>query len=110
MKRITCRVAVGFIAALFLAPFSATAQITTGVVTGRVLDSTGGVIASAHVSLISEARGTRNATVVTNDSGDYVFPNVTADTYTIEVTAPAFKTLRRLGIEVSGGDRVGVPP
>jgi hypothetical protein len=38
------------------------------------------------------------------------FPNVTADTYTVEVTAPAFKTLRRTGIVVSGGDRVGVPP
>ena len=26
------------------------------------------------------------------------------------MTAPAFKTLRRTGIVVSGGDRVGVPP
>jgi hypothetical protein len=110
MKRIACRVAVGFVAALFLSPFSATAQITTGTVTGRVVDSTGGVISSARVNLISEARGTRSAAVVTNDSGDYVFPNVTADTYTVEVTAPAFKTLRRTGIVVSGGDHVGVPP
>ena len=62
-----------------------------------------------EVVLVSEARGTRSAAVVTNDSGDYVFPNVTADTYTIEVTAPSFKTLRRAGIVVTGGDRVGVP-
>ena len=92
MKRITCHVAVGFVAALFLTASSALAQITTGTVTGRVVDSSGGVIASAHVTLISEARGTRSAAVLTNDSGDYVFPNVTADTYTVEVTAPAFKT------------------
>ena len=58
MKRITCRVAVGFVAALFLTPFTALAQITTGTVTGRVVDSTGGVIPSARVILISEARGT----------------------------------------------------
>src|SRR5215475_12846846 len=109
MKRITCRVAVAFVAALLLSPFSALAQITTGTVTGRVVDATGGVVPTAHVSLISEARGTRSAAVLTNDSGDYVFPNVTADTYTVEVTAPAFKTLRRTGIVVSGGDRVGVP-
>src|SRR3954451_5361195 len=102
MKRITCRVAVGFVAALFLSPFTAPAQITTGTVTGRVVDSTGGIIASARVILISAARGTRTAAVLTNDSGDYVFPNMTADTYTVEVSAPAFNTLRRTGILVSG--------
>jgi hypothetical protein len=109
LKRITCRVAEGFVATLLLSPFSSQAQITTGTVAGRVVDASGGVIASARVSLISEVRGTKSA-VITNESCDYVFPNVTADTYTVEVTAPAFKTLRRTGIEVSGGDHVGVPP
>ena len=47
---------------------------------------------------------------MTNDNGDYVFPNVTPDTYTIEVTLESFKTTRRTGIAVSGGDRVGVAP
>ena len=110
MKRITCHVAVGFVAVLLLTASSALAQITTGTVTGRVVDPAGGVIASARVILISEARGTRSAAVLTNDSGDYVFPNMTADTYTVEVSAPAFKTLRRTGIVGRGGDRVGVPP
>ena len=50
MKRITCHVAVGFVAALFLTASSALAQITTGTVTGRVVDASGGVIASAHVT------------------------------------------------------------
>src|SRR6476469_1398255 len=109
MKRITCRVAVGFVAALFLSSFSSTAQITTGTVTGRVVDASGGVIASAHVTLVSELRATSSAAVLTNDSGDYVFPNVTPDTYTVEVTAPSFKLLRQAGIVVTGGDRVGVP-
>ena len=39
-----------------------------------------------------------------------MFPNVTPDTYTVEVTAASFKTLRRTAIVVTGGDRVGVPP
>ena len=56
MKRITCHVAVGFVAALLLTASSALAQITTGTVTGRVVDSSGGVIASAHVTLVSELR------------------------------------------------------
>ena len=95
---------------LFLLPSLAQAQITTGTVTGRVVDSTGAVVPGARVVLISEARGTKTAPVVTNEMGDYVFPNITPDTYTVEATAPSFKTTRRTGIVVTGGDRVGVPP
>ena len=65
---------------------------------GDELKTTGGVVPRARVVLISEARGTRSAAVLTNDSGDYVFANIAPDTYTVEVTAPSFKTLRRTGI------------
>lgn len=90
--------------------FSAHAQITTGTITGRIVDSSGGVITGAHVTLTSETRGTKSAPIITNTDGDYVFPNVAPDSYTVEVTAAAFKTVRRTGVVVSGGDRVGVPP
>jgi hypothetical protein len=96
-------------AALFLLPATAPAQITTGTVTGRVVDSSGGVIPNAQVVLISQAQNTRSSAVQTNGSGDYVIPNVKADTYKVEVTAPAFKTSVVAGIVVTGGDRVGVP-
>ena len=86
------------------------AQITTGTVTGTVKDAQGGVIPGATVVLVSEARGTKLAPVVTNETGDFVIPNVTADVYTVEVTMDSFKTVRRQNIRVSGGDRVGVPP
>jgi hypothetical protein len=46
--------------------------------------------------------------VVTNATGDFVVPNVTAGTYTVEVSMPGFRTLKRAGIAVSGGDRVGL--
>src|ERR1035437_3180289 len=110
MIRNTCNIIACLVVALFLLPSSAPAQITTGSATGGVADSTGGVVPGARVILVSETRGTKSAPAVTNDSGDYVFPNVTADTYTVEVTAASFKTLRRTGIVVTGGDRVGVPP
>ena len=87
-----------------------TAQITTGTVTGTVKDTQGAVIPGATVVLISESRGTKLAPVVTNATGDFVVANVTADTYTVEVTMESFKTVRRSGILVSGADRVGVPP
>jgi hypothetical protein len=92
-----------------LATPSAFAQITTGTIAGTVQDSQGGVIPGATVVLISESRGTRSIPGVTNATGDYVFPNMTSDTYTVEVTMPGFRTTRRTGVAVSGGDRVTVP-
>ncbi len=94
------------ITALFAA--GASAQITTGTVTGTVKDAQGGVIPGATVTLVSETKGTKSAPVVTNATGDYTFPNVTPDTYTVEITMEGFKTLRRAGVQVSGGDRVGL--
>src|SRR5215831_1741676 len=84
------------------------AQITTGTVTGNVKDAQGAIIPGATVALISETRGTKSAPATTDDTGNFVFPNVTADTYTVEVTLDGFRTVRRTGVAVSGGDRVGL--
>ena len=86
----------------------ASAQISTGTVSGTVKDVQGGVIPGATVTLISEARGTRSSPVVTNESGDFVFVNMVTDTYTVEVTLESFKTLKRSGIAVSPGSRVAL--
>ncbi|MCC7174579.1 MAG: carboxypeptidase regulatory-like domain-containing protein [Bryobacterales bacterium] len=110
MIRSTLSMVAVFAVVLLLLPLSAPAQITTGTVTGRVIDATGAVVPGASVILVSEARGLKTAPVFTNPTGDYVFPNVVADTYTVEVTAQGFKVTRRTGIMVTGGDRVGVPP
>lgn len=103
------RVAASVLLAL-VAPTLAAAQITTGTVTGNVKNPTGAVIPGATVVLTSETRGTKSAPAITNESGDYVFPNVTADIYSVEVTLEGFKTVKRRGIAVSGGDRVSIPP
>ena len=84
--------------ALLMATRAASAQVTTGFITGTVQDGQGGVIPGATVALISEARGTRSAPTVTGPSGDFVFPNVSVDTYTIEVMMHSFKTLSRPGV------------
>ena len=86
MLRRMFTVAAGLMLALL--PASAVlAQITTGTVSGNVKDGQGGVIPGATVVLISETRGTRTAPAVTNETGDFVFPNVAPDTYIIEVTS-----------------------
>ena len=109
MRRRMLFVGTGLMLALMLVSSPALAQITTGTVSGNVKDAQGAVIPGATVVLISETRGTKSAPAITNEAGNYVFPNVTPDTYTVEVTLQAFKTVRRTGIAVSGGDRVGMP-
>jgi hypothetical protein len=101
-------IATAFLLALALGAGTTAAQITTGTVLGNVKDSTGGVVPGATVVLISETRGTKSVPAVTNAAGDYVFPNVTGDTYTVEVTMDGFKTVKRAGVKVSGADRVTV--
>jgi hypothetical protein len=91
------------------AALPASAQVTTGNITGTVKDAQGGVVPGATVTLIDEARGTKLAPAVTNETGSFTFPNVTAATYTVEVTMSGFKTAQSKGIPVSGGDRVSVP-
>src|SRR5438876_3279784 len=98
----------GLLPALILSATPLLAQITTGTVSGNVKDAQGGVIPGATVVLISETRGTKSTPALTNETGNFVFPNVTPDTYTVEVTLEGFKTARRTGVAVSGGDRVGV--
>jgi len=101
--------AAAWLIALLIGAVPAVAQITTGAVVGNVKDSTGGVVPGATVVLISDTRGTKSVPAVTNDTGDYVFPNIQADTYTVEVTMDGFRTVRRTQIRVSAGDRVTVP-
>ena len=71
-------------------------------------DATGGVIPGATVTLVSTTRGTRSVPVVSNAAGDFVFPNVSADTYTIEVEMASFKTLKQTGITVNPGPQTAV--
>src|SRR5690606_14520184 len=59
---------------------------TTGSIAGTVEDSQGGVIPGATLVLISESRGTRSAPFISAIGGDFLFPSLTPDVYTIEVT------------------------
>jgi hypothetical protein len=99
----------GMIAAVcLLVATTAAAQITTGSIGGTVKDAQGGVIPGATVVLISESQNTRSAPVVTNETGDFVLVNIKSDTYTVEVTMPSFKTIRKTGIRLGSAERASV--
>ena len=106
---IVCRRVLALLLATLCLSAAAYAQITTGTVLGTVRDTSGGALPGATVVLISESRNTRMSPVVTNANGEYSIPNVTPDTYTVEVTMDGFKTVTRRGVPVSGADRVSVP-
>src|SRR5215510_1920606 len=86
----------------------ATAQLTTGTVSGTVKDPQGGVIPGAAVTLTSDTRGTKLSDVFTNDKGDFTFVNVPPDKYTIAVSMQGFKPAKQSGVSVSPGDRASI--
>ena len=86
----------------------ASAQLTTGTLTGTLKDAQGGVVPGATVTLTSEGKGTQLSPAFTNANGDFVIANVPPDTYTIQVTMEGFKPIKRSGISISAGDRVGI--
>jgi hypothetical protein len=84
---------------------TASAQITTGTISGTVKDPQGGVIPGAAVTLTSDTRGTKLPDVFTNEAGEFTFINVPPDTYTVQVAMTGFKPRKQGGITVSPGDR-----
>src|SRR5215475_8163176 len=90
------------LAALLLVAISANAQTSRGTVTGTVLDSTGAVIAGAHVTLTGVETGVRLSTN-SNDVGVYRFDAVDLGIYDLTVSLPGFRTYlsSRVGVEAN---------
>lgn len=100
--------AVGIIVLALVLSVASYAQVTTGVVTGRVSDSSGAVIVSAEVKLLNTQTGVTQ-TAKTNSSGDYQFLQVLPGVYSVEVSSQGFKTFRRDGIIVEVNRSLAVP-
>ena len=103
--------AIGLIAvcsALIISSTLAGAQATsTGTVIGQVTDPSGAVVPKAAVAIKDRATGAKRSTR-TNDTGAYVFVNVTPGTYDITVNQPGFAEARVLGQVVEVGKQLTV--
>src|SRR5260370_36652853 len=84
--------------ALFLLACSAFAQSTTSL-RGTITDPQGGVIPEATVLLSNLENGAKRQ-VITNGSGEYLFPQIAPGNYQIVVERPGFSTLTRNGVRV----------
>ena len=76
-----------------------TAQGTGGRILGRVADPSGAVLGGVKVAAVNEATGVIQD-ARTNDSGDYVFPNLAVGTYTINFELTGFKKDVHKGISL----------
>jgi hypothetical protein len=74
----------------------------TGVISGRVTDTSGAVLPGVTVTISSPSlMGVQNT--VTNESGLYRFPAVPPGVYAITYEVPGFSTLKREGIDIALG-------
>jgi len=72
-------------------------QGTGGRIIGRVADPTGAALAGVKVALVNDATGVRRETL-SNETGDYTYPEVPVGDYTLEFDAPGFKKNVRHGV------------
>ena len=82
---------------LFLVCGVAMGQETRSTLTGRVTDSTGAIIPSAHITVTATLTGTAT-NVVANKVGEYTVPFLAPGLYKISVSAPGFESYVHEGI------------
>src|SRR5215217_2850819 len=92
---------------LLAAASSMPAQPAKAELFGVLRDPDGLPIDAVAVELLQPATGAKLSTV-TAASGEYQFVALPAGAWSITVVKPGFSTLRRAGIVLRGGDRVGL--
>ena len=84
---------------LLLAPAWPAFSQTFGQITGRVADTTGGVLIGASVTVTNTQIGLTR-TDQANSSGIYVFPNLLPGAYNVRVEMEGFRSGARNGVEL----------
>lgn len=95
-------------AVALMAGWPASAQSTTGTITGRALDTSGGVLPGVNVSISGPAMigGARDA--VTDALGTFRFTQVPPGVYGVKFELPSFRTLTVSSVLVNAGATVTV--
>jgi hypothetical protein len=72
---------------------------------GKVVDSAGALITSATVTA-TESKTGASTVVTSNGSGEYVFPSLSASTYSLSVSAKGFASYKQVGIVLQADQSV----
>lgn len=92
---------------LLLLASPAFAQIDTGVIVGRVVDGSGAVLPGVAVVATQDGTGVQ-ATAVTNDRGEFIFPGLRVGAYTVTAELQGFRRAVRRDIQLSVQTRAQV--
>lgn len=98
-------VKVAFLFAILSVATTIVAQITSGTIIGRVKDSTGAYVPNAKVTVVAPDIGAERI-VSTNETGDFVVPDMPPATYKIRVEAQGFERLEAQNIVLNAGDKL----
>src|SRR5260221_3447463 len=79
---------------LMLAASIASAQTTTGMVSGQIVDSTGAAVTTARITITNEGTGVSQV-VTASSAGTFHLPSVLPGSYTVVVEASGFKKFVR---------------
>jgi hypothetical protein len=101
---VTLRISVLVILLCFIGQIAG-AQISSGTISGRVVDASGGVVANAQVQLTNQDTSVSIATKVLT-SGDFFFPDVQPGTYIVSVIMDGYKKLQKKGLRLSAPERL----
>ena len=91
-----------FSVALVLCFSAGLAQVTTGTISGTVTDETGGILPGVEVT-VTHTDTNLNRSVVTDDEGRYIAPNLSLGNYEVQVGLTGFRTGVRSGIQLTIG-------
>jgi hypothetical protein len=94
-----CLRSIWALALLVLGATSAYAQFDRGTISGTIKDAQGGVVPGVTVTITNTATQ-QTRTAVTDGSGFYTFPNLTAGRYDVSAELQGFKKASRTGVTV----------
>jgi hypothetical protein len=93
------------IALWLVSPLWLSAQVSTGKITGQVVDSSDAVVPNAQVVVTNVATNVaRN--LATDSAGIYSVPNLLPGEYTVEVTLAGFESQTKTGLTLSIGQTI----
>ena len=102
-----CVRVVGILCCVVLTALSAFAQESRGSIAGLVLDTSGGALPGATVSVVNTGTNSRTM-AVTNEAGQYAALFLLPGTYTVTVELSGFQTKEHTNVLVRVGERAQV--
>src|SRR2546430_1901267 len=87
---------------------NAFAQSTTGMILGTVYDSSGASVAGATVTITNSDQNVVVRSLTTDDSGQFVAPQLPVGRYSVSAELKGFKKVVRTGLVLNVSDKLGV--